>query len=256
MATGPNTLLLAAAFAVVTAILYAYVGRVILRRNVEGDAKLATAIFATFWIALGAATAAGSINTVMGWAGLTDVSLYVTTAQVSLLVILVAIWALVYYLAYLFTGNRTLLVPISAYYLAFYGVIVYLLAIVDFNEVIVEDWRVRLGTANQLAPFVGVAFVIALIAPPLVGAVAYARLFFKVEGATQRYRIGLVSGTIVAWFGTSLAASLLQQSTSPWWQVTSRVIGVAAALLVYFAYRPPQWIRTRYGIEAAEERPT
>lgn len=253
---GPNTLLLAAAFSVITGALYAYVGRVIIKRHVQGDAKLASTLFATFWFALGAATVVGAVNTLMGWMGVADVSAYVTIVQVSFLVILIGIWALMYYLAYLFTGNRSLLVPISAYYLAFYAFIVYLIVLVDFNGVTVGEWNVSLESAEDPSPAVGLAFALALIVPPLVGAVAYARLFFKVEGATQRYRIGMVSGTILAWFGSSLAATLLQQSSSPAWQIASRIIGVLAAMLVYFAYRPPQWIQTRYGIEAAEERPS
>ena len=251
----PDTLLLVAAFSVVTAALYVYVGRVILRRHVEGDAKLASTLFATFWFGLGAATGVGSVITLLGWLGVTDLSIYLTVVQVTFLVIMVAVWALMYYLAYLFTGNRSLLIPISAYYLVFYAFTVYLIVLVDYQSVAVEEWRVRLVAAAQPSRAISVAFGLALIVPPLIGAVAYARLFFKVEGATQRYRIGLVSGTILAWFGSSLAAQLFQANTSAWWQVASRAISVVAALLVYFAYRPPAWVRARYGIEATEERP-
>lgn len=252
---GPNTLLLASAFAVITAAIYAYVGRVIIRRHVQGDARLASTLFATFWFGLGAATLFGSVNNVLGWAGVTDISVYVTIIQVSFLVIMIALWSLMYYLAYLFTGNRSLLVPISAFYLVFYAWLVYLIVLVDFDGLTVNEWNVQLHAANEAHPIVGIVFALALIVPPLIGAIAYARLFFKVEGVTQRYRIGLVSGTIVAWFGSSLIVSVLQVGASPVWQVASRIIGVVAAMLVYFAYRPPGWVRARYGIEAAEEQP-
>jgi hypothetical protein len=33
-----------------------------------------------------------------------------------------------------------------------------------------------------------------------------------------------------------------------WWQLASRLIGLAAALTILMAYLPPRWLKQRYGI--------
>lgn len=252
---GPPTLLLSAAFALVSAGLYAYVGRVILRREVRGDARLASTLFATFWFALGGVTALGSANSVMGWMGVTEPAAYLTVMHAVFLILWVALWALLYYLGYLFTGSRRLLIPITAFYVAFYVWTLYLIASAGAPRVEVGEWTAAVKFATPPAPGspASLAFAALLVVPVILGAGLYARLFFKVDGATQRYRIGMVSGTILAWFGSSLVASILQLGSSPWWQIASRFIGVAAGIMIYFAYRPPRWIRERYGIQSIDD---
>lgn len=251
----PPTLLLSAFFALVSGALYAYVGHVVHRREVEGEAHLAARLFAMFWYLLGGITAVGASNSVLGWMGVTQPAVYITILHVTFLVIFVALWALLYYFVYLFLGSRKLLWPVTAFYVALYAWFLYLMASVGSATVLVDAWTVRLDYEHDLDPtslparLFGVLFIL----PPIVGAVAYARLFFKVEDLTQRYRIGMVAGTIIAWFSTSLLANVMQLGQAGWWQVTSRLVGVAAALAIYYAYRPPEWVRRRFGIRAIDE---
>lgn len=250
---GPPTLLLDAAIVLATAALYAYVGVVAWRRRVGGDAQLASDLFATWWFALAATTAAGVVTRLLGWAGVTDLGLYLTVSQISLLGLCIALWGLLYYLLYLFSGRKQLIVPVSIFYVAFYSWIVYLVTARPPIGVEVTDWSVRLTYATELSSAALTAFILLLILPPLLGAIAYARLFFRVQDRTQRYRIGLVSFTIAAWFGTTLVVWILQVNQGFAWQVTSRLIGLAAAYLIYAAYRPPGWVRSRWGIRRVDE---
>lgn len=250
---GPDTLLLDAALVLTTAAIYAYVGVVTWRRRVGGEAQLASDLFATWWFALAATTIGGVATRLLGWAGVADLALYVTVSQVTLLGLCIALWGLLYYLLYLFSGNRKLIVPVSLFYVGFYSWLVYLTALRPPTGVTVEDWKVTLTYATTLPSSVTGAFILLLILPPLLGAIAYARLFFRVEDRTQRYRIGLVSFTIVAWFGTTLAAYYLQLGPSFGWQVASRLIGLVAASLIYAAYRPPGWVRARWGVRGIDD---
>lgn len=250
---GPNTLLLDATLVLATAAIYAYVGVVTWRRRVGGEAQLASDLFATWWFALAATTAAGVATRMLGWAGVTDLALYLAVSQVTLLGLCIALWGLLYYLLYLFSGNRKLIVPVSLFYIGFYAWLVYLTASRAPTGVNVEEWKVTLTYATSVSSGVTATFILLLILPPLLGAIAYARLFFRVEDRTQRYRIGLVSFTIVAWFGTTLAVYFLQIGPSFGWQVASRLIGLAAAYLIYAAYRPPGWVRARWGVRSIDE---
>lgn len=250
---GPQTLLLDAGIVLATAALYAYVGVVTWRRRVGGEAQLASDLFATWWFALAATTAAGVLTRLMGWAGVKDLALYLTVSQVTLFGLCVALWGLLYYLLYLFSGRRQLIVPVSLFYVGFYAWLVYLTVARRPIGVTVDEWKVSLTYASQYSSAVLATFVLLLILPPLLGAAAYARLFFRVRDRTQRYRIGLVSSTIVAWFGTTLVVWFLDASQSFAWQVTSRLIGLGAAYLIYAAYRPPGWVRARWGIRRVDE---
>jgi hypothetical protein len=246
-------LLLNAAILIATGAVYAYVGLVTWRRRVGGEAQLASDLFATFWLALAATTAAGALPRIMAYLGVADLALYATITHVNIFAICIALWGLLYYLLYLFTGKRGTLIPVSIFYVLFYAWLVYILAVRTPTGLEVDGWNVRLTYATEIQGPVITAFALLLILPPVLGAAGYARLFFKVDDPTQRYRIGLVSFTILAWFGTILLVFFLQVGSGVWWQIASRLIGLAAAYLIYAAYRPPAWVRTRWGIRRIDE---
>lgn len=248
------TLLLDAAFLILTATIYAYVGRVTLRRHVGGEGQLAATLFGIWWFALAVLQANGALNRAIAAFGALELAFFTTTTYVGMLVLSVALWALVYYLFYLLTGSRRVLLPITAFYILFYAALLYLIAYREPIGIEETAWRVALEYRHEVAKPALTGLVLALILPPLVGAIGYARLFFRVDDPTQRYRIGLVSATIGGWFGTVLVAWMVELSAQPWWQLVSRSIGLLAALLIYTAYHPPGWVRRRYGIEAVDEK--
>lgn len=242
-----------AGLVLLTSFVYVYVGRVTSRRRIGGDSQLAADSFSLWWYALGAVTAVGVVNRALGFAGVTDVDVYTTMTYLTLLILCVALFGLLYYLVYLFTGNRRTLAPIAGFYAAYYVFLLYYVTLqhpigVDITQ---TGARLRYETTLSGAPLVLLGLL--LILPPVIGAIGYARLFLRVEAPTQRYRIGMVSFTILAWFGSSLVAWPLGVSAQPWWQGVSRLIGLFAALLILAAYRPPGWVRRRWDIHAVDE---
>lgn len=250
------TLLLDAGFLALTGALYAYVGRVTLRRHVGGEGQLAATLFGVWWFALAALQATSAIIRTLAAFDALGLAFYTTTSYVSMLVLSVALWALVYYLFYLLSGSRHVLIPITVFYLAFYASLLYIIAYLEPAGIERTAWSVRIDYAKELTGAPLAAIILAMILPPVIGAIGYARLFFRVKDPTQRYRIGLVSATIGGWFGTVLVAWMIELSAQPWWQLVSRTIGLVAALLIYAAYRPPAWVRRRYGIAAVDEPTT
>jgi len=77
-----------------------------------------------------------------------------------------------------------------------------------------------------------------------------------VPDVTQKYRILLVSWSIIIWFISPVATVLGGLGEQDWWQIASRLLGLTAALTILSAFLPPRWVKQRYGIVSiAEENP-
>jgi hypothetical protein len=243
------TLFLSALFAFFAASIYAYVGWRLSKRVVpSSEGQIAWQSFTIWWYGLAATTLIGGFQNLFGAFGITILSLFITATYINLLMICLALWGLLYYLIYLFTGNSQLLVPLAIFYMIYYVVLVYYITARIPESVNVDRWRTALAYHTPLTGAFFVMLIILLLLPQIVGGFAYFTLYFRVTDVTQKYRVLLVSWSIIIWFLSpfiALAGGLAEQD---WWQVASRLIGLAAALTILMAYLPPQWLKQRYGI--------
>lgn len=241
---------------VTTAAVYAYVGRRLGQRSVAGEARLAWRLFVHWWYGVAAVTLLGAASTLLPLVGVRDGAVYLTLVYVTFLVLAYSLWALLYYLVYLFTGNRRVLYPISVFYVCFYVFVLYLIAA---SGLYYDAAAGELTPRNQLPSWLLLVFGVLLVGPQIVGGIGYFRLFFKTDEPTQRYRIAIIAGSIVAWFSTSLIGQIpwgdSRVADLPHWQLFTRLVGLAAALAILAAYVPPRWVRERYGILSIEENP-
>jgi hypothetical protein len=244
-----TTLLLSTLFALVAASIYAYVGWRLSRRVVaSSEAKLAWQSFTVWWYSLAATTLISGLLNLFGAFGLTILPLFVAATYMNLLVICLALWGLLYYLLYLFTGNSQLLMPLAIFYILYYALLVYYITASVPESINVDRWRATLDyRAPQTGPFF-VFLLILLLLPQVIGGLAYFTLYFRVTDVTQKYRVLLVSWSIIIWFLSPFIAVAGGLSEQDWWQLVSRLIGLAAALTILIAYLPPRWLRERYGI--------
>jgi hypothetical protein len=90
--------------------------------------------------------------------------------------------------------------------------------------------------------------IVFLFASQIAGGFAYFTLYFRMSEPTQKYRILLVSWSIISWFVTPFIGIAGGLTDYDWWQVVSRLIGLVAALTVLLAYWPPGWVQQRYGV--------
>ena len=239
------TLAVSALFAIVSAAVYVYVGLELRKRDVTGDGRLAWQLFVLWWLALGGITLVGAVQSLAGAAGVADLAIAVTFTYVALLVLCIALWGLVYYLGYLFTGKRSLLLPLTIFYGAVYALLVYFIVVQDPTSVAVGRWSVTLNYAQTVGGAFYAVIIGAILLPELLAGIAYGTLYFKVKDRSQRYRIALVSVSTVVWFGSALVASAAGASQSDAWQVASKAIALVASLTILAAYRPPGFVRRR-----------
>lgn len=248
------TLLFGALLSSLCAGIYFYVGRVLSGRHSESpDSRLAWRLFVVWWYALSAATLSGAILSLFGAVGIAGLPFFTTMTLMNLLAICVALYGLVFYLLYLFTGNRAILGPLSVFYICYFGLLVYYVQASQPISVTVQRWQATLVYQNQLRGPIFTVAILLLLFPPIIGGLAYFTLYFRVKPVSQRYRILLVSWSIIGWFLSSLLANISGLSQYDWWQIVSRLIGLGAALAILFAYQPPVWIKRRFGVSALVE---
>ena len=251
------TLFFEAILAVVSAGVYFYVGRVLLKRRPSTpEAGTAWFMFVVWWYALAATTLSGAILSLLGALGIAGLPVFTTITLMNLLATCVALYGLMFYLLYLYTGNPRLLGPLAVFYIAYYAFLIYYVLASDPVRVAVNRWGAGLVYQNEIR---GPLFFIALfllVFPQIIGSLAYFMLYFQVRTATQKYRILLVSWSIIIWFLSSFLARLAGLSGQDWWQVTSRLIALAASLTILMAYQPPSWVKRQFGVMAIADEQT
>jgi hypothetical protein len=244
-----STLLLSTLFALVAASIYAYVGWRLSKRMVSSsESRIAWQSFTIWWYGLAVTTLIGGLLNLFGAFGLTILPLFVTATYINLLTICLALWGLLYYLIYLFTGNSRLFMPLAIFYITYYVLLVYYITASVPESVTVDRWRTTLAYHAPLTGPFFIILIVLLLLPQMISGFAYFTLYFRVTEVTQKYRILLVSWSIIVWFLSPFAALAGGVAQQDWWQLASRLIGLVAALTILMAYLPPRWLKQRYGI--------
>jgi len=244
-----STLLFSALFAVTSASIYSYVGWRLSKRVISSsEARLAWESFTVWWYGLAATTLIGGFLNLFGAVGLTSLPLFVTATYINILVICIALLGLLYYLIYLFTGNRRSLVPLAIFYMIYFVLLIYYITASGPSSVNVGRWNTTLAYRAPLTGPLFTLLIVLLLFPQIIGSFAYVTLYFRVTEVTQKYRILLVSWSIILWFLSPFAAMAGGLAQQDGWQLASRFIGLAAALTILMAYQPPRWLKQRYGI--------
>jgi hypothetical protein len=244
-----STLILSAVFALIAAGIYTYIGWRLSKRVISSsESRVAWQSFTVWWYGLAATTLINGLLNLLGAFGLINLAVFVTANYVTLQLSCLALWGLFYYLIFIFTGNSQWLTPLAILYTICYILLVYFVTASNPVNVTLEPWNTRLAYEVPLmGPFL-VILIILLFVSQILGGFAYFTLYFRVPDVTQKYRILLVSWSIIIWFLSPFVGVATGLEEQDWWQLASRFIGLAAALTILMAYLPPRWLKQRYGI--------
>lgn len=246
------TLALNAGIGFATAGVFAYVGALMLRRSVgDAGARRAMGTFAAWWFSLAVLTAAGAARMTLAAAGNLDLLPHLVLSELAVVPLVVALWGLLYYLLYIYTGNGRLFWPLTVAYGAVLAWFVYLTWWLQPVRIVARTWNVDIeyARADALEGPIGAVALALILGPVLIAAALYASLLFRATDRGVRYRIGMVSGAFLLWFGSSAIASIAELTTADWWPPLARLVGLLATFMVLAAYRPPAAVRAWLGVE-------
>lgn len=240
--------ILQAGIQLVSATLYLWVARVVLDRDLQGEAKRANALFGVWWLGLALVFLISPVFSLSTRVfGFRDLAFAVTLLNIILVLIIAAVWGLVYYLVYLYTGNPRTFWPVAAFYGALAFGFLYLIAWLEPNG-FNESGRLTYAR-DQLSGAPAIAVGLSFSLPVVLAALAYGSLYFRVSTPEARYRIALISGAFLLQFGWSATSSALQLSrrypNSFTLSLVGSTIAIAAAIAILFAFRPPRAWRER-----------
>lgn len=250
MIVGPVslTLLLDALLAFAATIIYGYVASITATRSVTSMAdRRASRFFATWWAALALTVVTGGGASLLGAFGVLDLTTHVLLQHLSLAPLAVALAALAYYLVYVHTGDERIASVAAVLHVGLLGILVWLVWAARPIGVTAGTWDVRIVNARPLEGARQVFAFALLLGPTLLAALAYAGLAFRVKDRTARFRVAMVSGGFILWFGASFVGGIGLDHVS-WWPLASRLVGLAATAMILAAYHPPRMLRERFGI--------
>jgi hypothetical protein len=227
--------------------VYLFLGERLATRTVSANSRLANYQFATFWLGLAFVTAIAAIEDLIAVATTPSLAIVLSATYIEILMLCVVLWALLGYLIFLFT-SRQYLVPLTVFYGILYMAFIYLITAADANAVTVTSGSVGLTYAGTISLPLAIVLVAGLLIPELVAAVLYFTLVFRTKDRTVRYRITLVSWSLIATFSLSFVNIGAALGGSLAAQIVGRSVGIFAAIVILLAYYPPQALQRRFGI--------
>ena len=222
---------------VATTALLSYVGLLVLRRRTSGDERLAMQMFAAWWFCAGAVILLAALPTIVSVVATPTLGLIVALNYLLAVPLAVGLCGLLYYLVYIYTGERRAIVPLAVAYAAFFAFEIWYFAQFGGRHVETTPWQVRTVADVQPPVALRAIFGATVALPVLLAALGYGALFRRAPAREQRSRIALVTGAFVLWFAPLLVAYALGLDQVDWFPLVYQVPGLAAAALIVTAFR-------------------
>jgi hypothetical protein len=237
--------------------LYAFIG-FSLGRKTFSDAADAGAwrAFRYWWFGMAVNTVLNAVAILTLAAGVTALPLFVFFSVTSTLAASLALWGLLTYLLYVYTGNRARW--LSYFYIAFALFLFYSIYSFQPTGVTMGAWQTSIQYAHAPTGAFGFAyavfFLLLIALPPVIGSIGMFTLYFRIKERSAKYRALLVPLGIFALFGLAYLVPLalfpfgVRTGDLAWWPYTIRIVGVVALVIIYWAYFPPSFIQDRFKV--------
>jgi hypothetical protein len=231
------------------AAVYLYVGKRLFERVVATSARLASIQLALFWGGLGVTILLDALEDALALGNSFPVPLALTFVIVADLVAVIALWGLVSFLTYVYTG-RYHLFEWGAIYVAFFVMAIYYTLARDPSGVAFAMGAPTIVYSAAAIKWLEAVIVVILVGPELVGAILYLSLLRRTKVQEQRSRIWLVGGGILLWMGLDL----FLPASSGGAILLGRVLEVIPGVMTLVAFYPPTWAQRRFGLTSPVRR--
>lgn len=244
----------------VQAALYSFIG-LRLGEKRYGDSADAGAwrAFRVWWFGMALNTLINALAVLSLAANVSYMPLFILYSLSSTMAAAAALWGLFSYLMYIFTGGSRSSKWIGGFYIAFALFLLGSIFTFQPSGVSMGAWAATVEYSNppsgSFAVIYGVLLILLMSLPPILASFGMFSLYFRVRERSARYRAMLVPAGIFGLFGLTYLIPLilllagLNTNQLAWWPLTIRLIGIASLLLIYLAYFPPAWLRTRLKVQ-------
>jgi hypothetical protein len=206
-------------------------------QEVSPEARPAMQLFAVWWMALAVYAVAGATADLASAMGATLFGLLVAVEYMQAFALCIGLWGLMYYLAYILTGSKRLMLPLAVFYSLYYATILFFVTTGRPIAVDVDAWHARLLYET---PFIDrFATALLLVIPPVVGAGTYFAIYAQTPSRAARYRIVALSIATLAW-----SVSLVARESNIYAALPA-FVALFAAFSARWAYEPPRWVRAK-----------
>jgi len=239
---------------VVGTVVYFLVGVTVGQKRTAKESAPGIRAFQLWWFGLATLTLFAplmkALDVVTGTTGLLTFRIFLL--EMLIILLMLAVGGLLYYLVYVYTGAAWTLWPVALYVLVETA---WLVTIIDQAHITGygpdcpgEAFCYERDLSGTSASTI---LSLSLVLPILLATIAYFALFFRVDQRVQKVRVAMVAGSLALWFGSSLVASLIQGTFETmdgtvarttlsqslyWTSIVSPMIGLAASLVIYWAY--------------------
>lgn len=235
--------------------LYLLIGRHAARSSFTPEGAAGARLFRYWWVGLaGLACMTGLQGLLAAWAA--DAP-WIALAAVSsqffyVLFACMALWGLMCYLWFLYTGS----LRASPFFLFFY-MLVYVAGAVSmaYQGVVgfqAYDFVATVAYQNPI-PESGLVyglFYSLLILPQILVAGLYLALYRRVGDRQARLRVVLVSASLLTLLLVTYGVGVSGHSFDAWWLTGQQALMLLTSAGVLLAHRPPAWLRERYEMQA------
>lgn len=230
-----NVLAAAVAFAV---------GLRLARHPAEGANGRAVRRFSVWWMGLAAFISANQIASALGILGVDAAALYAALVYLSFIALAAALWGLVSYVLYLFTGRRAVFMLVTLAYLVQLAAVVAWMASLGPRGILLTEGGTQTDFARQPSPTEGAIFALFLLLPPIAASVALFTLRFRTKDPTARYRATAMGVGIFVWFFAAILITSAGKPT-PATTIGGPLLGTLCMFYILSAYFPPRWLQAR-----------
>lgn len=243
---------------VIAAAIALAVGMRLAQHSPEGNGGRAVRRFSIWWMGLAGFILSNQIASTFGILGVGAPVTFAALVYFSFVSLAAALWGLVSYVLFLFTGRRAVFAVVTVVYLAQLAAVVAWIASLGPRGILLTDGGTQTDFARPPSPAEGGVFALFLLLPPIAASIAFFTLRFRTKDPTARYRATAMGVGIFVWFFAAIVITSAGKPT-PATTIGGPILGTLCMLYILSAYFPPRRLRARgiepFGISPAKRAP-
>lgn len=254
------TLLLNAALALATGLVFSWVGWVAARRATQvhdgqlPGAQLAGNMFAIWWYGLAGSSLLIALNQIEAAFSEPSLQLVLGRQAIGVIAICASLAGLLHYLIYLHTGRERAFWVIVVGYAATCGWLLHSSIAQGPVGIEVTAWQVILvfeRSASALSSLVG---TLLLFGAPLAASISLLVVTLRAQRGMARLRKQVVAASVLGWLGGSTLILAAWGETNPAMASGMQLaLGLLTGLAVLLTHQPPRWLVARFSPDEDDE---